>query len=90
MADASSAVTGVPVWDLVTSQSLKCCVRTQTGAYINEASQTSHFPIPLIASSRDCTVVSAHFYCAHDLSGHPAQQQGWEECDSESESVMAD
>lgn len=53
---------------------LKCCARAQT----------SHFPIPLIASSRDCTVVSARFSCARDLSGHPAQQQGWEESDSES------
>lgn len=60
----------------------------QTGVYINEAPQTSHFPIPLIVSSRDCTVVSARFSCARDLSDHPAQQRGWEERDSES--VVAD
>lgn len=57
--------------------------RHQTGVCINEALQTSHFPIPLIASSRGWTVVSAGFSCARDLSGHP-QQQRWEECDSES------
>ena len=78
----------MPVWDFVTLQSLSAVRGHQTGVYINEAPQTSHFPIALIASSRGWTVVSARFSCARDLSGHPAQQQGWQECDSES--VVAD